>query len=266
MPSWVHYRSAIPTGYKWGMPHPLPLPMLTAAQVADFWRHVDRSGGPEACWPWTGDHVACGYGRYKIRGRELKPHRLALALTLGHDPGGAITRHTCDNPPCCNPAHLLPGTHADNAEDRRRRGRGRAGAGERHGTKTHPESHAKGSASVLAKLTEADVEEARRLYLAGGVTQAALAARYGVLRETMGVALRGKNWAHVPGDAAAIRRAARAMRNQTGEHNPSAKLTASQVRAIRTSDAPAKVLAAGHGVTKELIYAIRRGRVWKHLV
>ncbi len=32
-------------------------------------------------------------------------------------PDGLFVRHTCDNPPCCNPAHLLIGTAADNTHD-----------------------------------------------------------------------------------------------------------------------------------------------------
>lgn len=38
------------------------------------------------------------------------------------DPG-PVLRHRCDNPPCINPAHLEPGTQADNVRDMAERGR-----------------------------------------------------------------------------------------------------------------------------------------------
>lgn len=50
-----------------------------------------------------------------------------------------------------------------------------------------------------------------------------------------------------------------------GEKAPSAKLTASQVLEIRKTTEPAWVIAPQYGVSKSLIWAIRRGRVWKHV-
>jgi hypothetical protein len=64
-----------------------------------------------------------GYGilSKKINGSRLA-HRAALSKKLGR-PVEGVTRHTCDNPPCINPDHLLEGTHADNSMDRVLRGR-----------------------------------------------------------------------------------------------------------------------------------------------
>lgn len=96
-----------------------------------FWARVDRRGADE-CWPWTGARVdgrkpyAKRYGVLR-RGatdgcRRVTAHRLAYELLVGPIPAGLHVLHTCDNPPCCNPAHLWIGTHADNMADRKAKG------------------------------------------------------------------------------------------------------------------------------------------------
>lgn len=45
----------------------------------------------------------------------------------GPIPVGMLACHHCDNPPCCNPAHVFIGTHKDNARDMARKGRARGG-------------------------------------------------------------------------------------------------------------------------------------------
>ncbi len=98
-------------------------------------RHVDRLG-PNECWPWTGATTEGGYGVFGVGGSRAKggfittAHRVALALHLGKDVRDIdpVVRHTCDNPPCCNPRHLIEGTQAENLEDMRVKGRrGRTG-------------------------------------------------------------------------------------------------------------------------------------------
>lgn len=88
-----------------------------------FWAKVDKSGGPDACWPWTGCRNRQGYGATTLGGKRTGAHRVALALVTGPIPEGRFACHKCDNPPCCNPAHLYAGTPLDNARDSSRRGR-----------------------------------------------------------------------------------------------------------------------------------------------
>lgn len=72
-----------------------------------------------------------GYGiveewRGGVRVRVHKAHRVVYAQHFGKDAiRNREVRHTCDNPPCCNPEHLLAGTHAENMQDMAERGRGR---------------------------------------------------------------------------------------------------------------------------------------------
>jgi HNH endonuclease len=78
-----------------------------------FWARVDKSGGTDACWPWTGARVDGGndkvYGRLRLgdrRSREEKAHRISYVLAYGDIPKGAHVHHTCENTLCVNPRHL----------------------------------------------------------------------------------------------------------------------------------------------------------------
>ena len=84
--------------------------------------------GPDDCWEWTGARHPFGHGRLRAGTRSdpvLIAHRVAWMYWVGPIPDGMQIRHTCDNAPCCNPAHLLIGAQADNVRDmvqRRRHG------------------------------------------------------------------------------------------------------------------------------------------------
>lgn len=82
------------------------------------WARIDVRG-PDECWPWTAGRTSTGYAL--IRDRDASTRSVARLL-MG-DPPGLHILHSCDNPPCCNPRHLRAGTHFDNMQDRRSRGR-----------------------------------------------------------------------------------------------------------------------------------------------
>lgn len=74
---------------------------------------ADISGGLDACWEWQGRRQPDGYGLFG----SAKAHRASFAAFNGEIPSRYEVRHTCDNPPCVNPRHLIVGTHGDNMRD-----------------------------------------------------------------------------------------------------------------------------------------------------
>jgi hypothetical protein len=102
-----------------------------------FWSFVDRSGGPDACWPWTGGRDDDGYGRFCVDVATrpcVRAHRYVLELVGLEAFPWEDAAHKCDNPPCCNPAHLEPLSHRENMRQMAARGRARGGRTRRHVT------------------------------------------------------------------------------------------------------------------------------------
>lgn len=71
----------------------------------------------DGCWEWTGARQPDGrydYGMFWDGTRAVRAHRFAYELLVGPIPVGLELDHLCRNPPCVNPAHLEPVTHAEN--------------------------------------------------------------------------------------------------------------------------------------------------------
>lgn len=78
------------------------------------------------CKEHTQKGNARGYGTGYRGNKYHGLHRLALADKLGvgiESLRGLVARHTCDNPRCVNPDHLVEGTQKDNIGDAVQRGR-----------------------------------------------------------------------------------------------------------------------------------------------
>lgn len=157
--------------------------MTSEHRVALFWAKV-KLGPESACWEWIGARNKWGYGATSYRGRQSNASRVAWLIVNGPIAEGLVVCHRCDNPACCNPAHLFLGTQADNLADCHRKGRARCCPSGR----AHPRG--------VAKLNEAKVIEARRLY-ASGIPQTHIAKRMGVDSSTISRAVRGERWSFV---------------------------------------------------------------------
>lgn len=126
--------------------------------AARFWAKVNKEGSVrplagDRCWEWTAGMLPSGYGTFRLSRPRRRPyaHRFSYELHAGPIPPGMFVCHSCDNPPCVNPAHLFLGTVQDNVDDMKAKGRGVGGCG-------HP----------MAKYTDAEIDEMRRRRADGG--------------------------------------------------------------------------------------------------
>lgn len=148
---------------------------LSALDLARFWSRVAVDGKSRGrhgkCWPWRGSCQSKGYGSFRLFGRTVQAHRVAYAIFNGKAPADLTIRHSCDNPPCCNPWHLIAGTNLENVLDRRARNRG--------GSTLTP-------VDVLAIRERAPHE-----------LQRTIAADYGVTQGTVSNIILRRTWSHI---------------------------------------------------------------------
>ena len=95
-----------------------------------FWRHVSKTNH---CWVWNGTLNDSGYGVvfHDFNGsghKQYRAHRIAYFIYNGVMlERNEVLMHTCDNPRCVNPDHLVVGTQQDNLRDMCKKGRNRYG-------------------------------------------------------------------------------------------------------------------------------------------
>jgi hypothetical protein len=149
-----------------------------------FWSKVDRRSDDD-CWPWIASvrRKDEGYGAFYFNGRHHPAPRIAWMLTHQPVPAGMVVCHRCDNPRCCNPAHLFIGTPRDNDADR-----------------VAKQRQARGSRNGFAKLTEFDVWFIRRARARLDASPGMLARLYGITGEHVWSLCNAPVWRHVHDD------------------------------------------------------------------
>lgn len=212
-----------------------------------FWKNVDKRGAEE-CWPWTGKRSPGGYGKFSVKGASVRANRFAFQITFGEIAPGVLVCHHCDNPACCNPAHLYAGSPQSNMDDRSARGRVNSALGERVGS---------------SKLKAADVDEICRKHSEGAsLTQ--LGKLYNMTSGAIHGVISGRTWSHVPRKEYSRP----SHHEQMLRHNASSRLTVEQVTEIRRRFHAGEVqsnLAKEFAVSTSAIWFIVHEKTWKQV-
>lgn len=163
-PTGFYDKNNAKRGFVKGAPQRFALGHKSTGGPVVFWARVPDHLPADQCWEWQGSRNPKGYGWF---GAGNLVHRMVYTVLVGAVPDGLQVCHACDNPPCCNPAHLWLGTNDDNQADKKAKGR--------------------------SKLTWLIVDEIRELY-AAGETQVTLAERFGVSQGTVSAIVRRELW------------------------------------------------------------------------
>ncbi len=155
---------------------PLAVSVIVGDDIARFWSCVQKS---DNCWLWTGyTDPNKRYGQIRINGTMTLAHRYSFFLANGFY-AEPQTLHSCDNPPCVNPAHLHEGTAQDNSDEMIERGR---------------RVILRGEANGQSKLTPTDVLEIRAIV---GMTICEIGKQYGVHNGVISSIRNRKSWQHI---------------------------------------------------------------------
>jgi len=146
----------------------------TPNEPIDVFKFIEMRGKDE-CWPWQGawggqDRDKRPY--FMAAGRRTMAYRWVYELVTGETiPEGTLVLHSCDNGGfpigCCNRSHMRLGSVLENADDMTERQR--------------------------VGLPHTVVRAIRRL-LDQGMTQADVAARYALSRETVSAIATGRTY------------------------------------------------------------------------
>ena len=161
------------------------IPCRTEKEAQDLWlnkhrRKITYKVTEKGCWECISHHNnVTGYPVININRVEMRLSRFIYAkthkITL-ESMQGLVVMHTCDNPKCINPDHLILGTNYDNSQDMKRKMR-----------QMHGEGH------YRAILKESDIGPIRKSKL----TCKELGRIYGISASAIRSVKLRRNWKYV---------------------------------------------------------------------
>lgn len=125
------------------------------------------------CIIWSGAKNKAGYPITWFNNKWAYAHRVVAGAKKGE-----IVRHTCDNPSCVNPNHLIIGTHSENSRDMVNRNR-----------------QAKGESAGASRFTKEVVLQIRALQ--GSFSSHKLSKMFGMSKTNVLDIWKRKIWKHL---------------------------------------------------------------------
>jgi hypothetical protein len=226
-------------------PRPLSAENQGLSDEERFWKSVKKL--PTGCWEWQAGRDKDGYGVFaatvfgvRVRRAHRFSHMLHSGELLNHR---ILVLHSCDNPPCVNPAHLSSGTNADNVRDMIAKGRDLP--------------MRKAQSAKVSKLTDEQVVAILR----DPRHYDEIALEYGVHKQHVKDIKGRRTRLFVEINESEIIRHKRGAEGARRSKN----LTEADVRAIRASIEKGVTLAARYGVSVATISQIRHRASWKDI-
>jgi len=138
--------------------------------MTDLERLMSKTSKNNECLEYTGGIGSHGYGVFWMNNKSENAHKASFILNKGKVENGKWVLHTCDNKKCINPLHLYLGDRSQNTKDAIERGR--IARGDRHGSRTKPESLKR----INARFSDSECIEIKK----SSVSKKDLAKRYNV--------------------------------------------------------------------------------------
>lgn len=253
--------SKILSGTRWA--HTADMSDEIATSRADSVRfHRSYRKMPNGCWLWKKSTFnsytgASGmpYGQFATHCNGIKKnwlaHRWMYQHIHGSIPEGMCVCHKCDVPQCVNPDHLFLGTLKDNSQDRNRKGRNADVSGEKN---------------AMSVLSEIDVLEIRRAYMAGE-TQASLALRFSLSRNSISKIVISDRWKHLvsPSAEELLHRAKVGMASSSFKKSKLGEDDVRLIRLLHSQGVTSTALGGKYGITPDHIMKIVNRVCWVNI-